>query len=277
MSRVHAGNQRRRAMVLAVAIVAAVVGTASAFAVHTGVLGGAATRLPLEGAQPSSPGSGRLVLSYHGRPELRGFPGVFVPVNQVWVYADGRVIWRQEGGPSGVGALATGLLERRLTPDGVDLVRSKVLETGLFERVLYLRSAHGLVWGAIRIHDGETLVGAAWCCFITDKLPPAFPEAVPTATRVQATALSRLTELLADLPSSLPAEVWGSPELSAHVPSSYAVCYSRWEPPLYSSRYFEPSAVLRHLPSEARDCSWRARTRRTTPSARGSRRSRDRP
>jgi hypothetical protein len=152
-----------------------------------------------------------------------------------------------------VGALATGLLERRLTPDGVDLVRSKVLETGLFERALYLRSAHGLVWGAIRIHDGETLVGAAWCCLITHELPPAFREAVPTATRMQATALSRLTEFLADLPSSLPADVWESSELSAHVPSSYAVCYSRWEPPLYSSRYLEPSAVLPHLPSEARE------------------------
>ena len=48
------------------------------------------------------------------------------PWHSIQVYADGRVIWSQQIGFTGDSRTAstTGWLERRLTPEGVDLVRS---------------------------------------------------------------------------------------------------------------------------------------------------------
>ena len=244
-------KHRRLGFVLAVIGAVAVV-TASALAFHAIVLGSGPTRLPFAGATPSTPETGTLVLTYDGRPEERGFPGVFVPVHQVWVYADGRVIWRRERGPSGLGQLATGYLERRLTREGVELLRGKVLATGLFRGDLYLWSAHDLVWGAIRVRQGGRLVGVYWCCYFTMDPPPAFPAVVRAANAGQAKAISQLTELLSAPLAHLPASAWADQELRAFVPSRYAVCYSRWKPPIYAPAYLKPARVLGSVPAEAR-------------------------
>jgi hypothetical protein len=45
----------------------------------------------------------------------------------------GRVIWRREGGPTGVDGVRTGLLEQHLTPEGIELLRSEIISTGLFD------------------------------------------------------------------------------------------------------------------------------------------------
>ena len=45
--------------------------------------------LPPEGATPSAPERGELVLRYFGRRYAHWY--------QVWVYADGRLIWQREG------------------------------------------------------------------------------------------------------------------------------------------------------------------------------------
>ena len=66
--------------------------------------------LPPEGTPPSTPADGELVLAEGSTP-----PGPWWSVN---VYADGRVIWLR-----GVSA-EYGWLERRLTPEGLELVRS---------------------------------------------------------------------------------------------------------------------------------------------------------
>lgn len=66
--------------------------------------------LPPEGVEPSSPARG----------ELLEEGGGIHPWHVVQVYADGRVIWMQQ-------AAGTGWLERRLTPEAVDLVRSGAL------------------------------------------------------------------------------------------------------------------------------------------------------
>jgi hypothetical protein len=64
--------------------------------------------LPPEGVVPSSPEEGTLVAHYAA-----------IHVGQVFVYADGRVIWLPDaGGP---------ILEQRLTPEGLELVRTKDL------------------------------------------------------------------------------------------------------------------------------------------------------
>jgi hypothetical protein len=71
--------------------------------------------LPPEGATPSEPKTGQLVLAYFGRQ--------FTHWYEVWLYADGRLIWQREGEvPEGANEYATGYLEQRLTPKGIDLL-----------------------------------------------------------------------------------------------------------------------------------------------------------
>ena len=74
--------------------------------------------LPPEGASPSRPRNGELVLSYFGQR--------FTHWYEVWVYADGRMIWQREGDlREGANVYSTGYLEQRLTPVGVDLLRRR--------------------------------------------------------------------------------------------------------------------------------------------------------
>ena len=57
---------------------------------------------------------------------------------RAWVYADGRIIWDRgqfpgrRAIPEGANEFISGYLEQRLTPEGVELVRSEV--AGLFDR-----------------------------------------------------------------------------------------------------------------------------------------------
>ncbi|HEX6230868.1 MAG TPA: hypothetical protein VF029_04090 [Actinomycetota bacterium] len=82
--------------------------------------------LPPQGAAPSRPRRGELVLSYFGRQ--------FAHWYQVWVYGDGRMIWQREGDVrEGANEYATGFLEQRLTPEGVGLLRAQgSAESALF-------------------------------------------------------------------------------------------------------------------------------------------------
>ena len=67
--------------------------------------------LPPEGAVPSTPETGELISDYQHR-----------GIGWVYVYADGRVLWSFLG-PT---------YERRLSPAGVDLVRSGAIEPSVF-------------------------------------------------------------------------------------------------------------------------------------------------
>jgi hypothetical protein len=84
---------------------------------------GAATRvgfvgLPPEGATPSKPRNGELVLRYSGRR--------FAHWYQVWVYVDGRLIWQREGDLlEGANERSTGFLEQRLTRRGVQMLQAR--------------------------------------------------------------------------------------------------------------------------------------------------------
>ncbi|HEX6329860.1 MAG TPA: hypothetical protein VF129_01030 [Actinomycetota bacterium] len=82
--------------------------------------------LPPEGAMPSQPKRGELVMSYFGRQ--------FAYWYQVWVYEDGRLIWQREGNVlEGANERATGFLEQRLTSQGVELLRERrSVEAALF-------------------------------------------------------------------------------------------------------------------------------------------------
>ncbi len=119
--------------------------------------------LPPVGASPSVPEHGELLATLTARPGTR-FPGSFVPVHQIRVYSDGRVVWRREDRPGPATGVATGYLEQRLAPEGVELLRSELLSTGLFDRDGSYLSEQGLSWGWIEMRNGDRLVTVDWCC-----------------------------------------------------------------------------------------------------------------
>jgi len=190
------------------------------------------------GATPSAPEHGELVLSLYGRSTTDG--GRF----RAWVYADGRIIWDMEGDfPYGANASTTGLLEQHLTPEGVERIRSEIVSTGLFAHDLTLLSGRvredasgiqqpvGIIWGTIQVRGGDRLVSVTWS---NPEMYPQDPGIV--ATPEQSTALERLDALLTHPESWLPASAWEDEEITAYVPSRYAVCYSATDRALGASR-----------------------------------------
>jgi hypothetical protein len=188
--------------------------------------------LPPEGAIPSTPERGELVLRFYGG-AARGGPGT-----EIWVYADGRLIWQQEAGlPYGANSRFTGYLEQRLTPEGAELMRSEALSTGLFETGLFEKNlALDPDIGAgpcrsisvIDVRNGDRLVRLTYVVkvrcgqLVMGELQPA--------TREQAAAVARLDRRLADPASWLPEYAWKDQEIRAYVPSRYAICGGGYDP-----------------------------------------------
>jgi hypothetical protein len=172
--------------------------------------------LPRKDARPSTPTKGELILDFvYGHTD--GDPGRF----DLHVYADGRVIWQRlgiyvEGQPS------TGLIEQRLTPEGIQLVLSEVRSTGLVDQNAYWEALHGLHAGRIELLDRGNPVRLRWgeCC---DSSTSGEHRDLPTEAQVA--ALQRLDGRLENLQSWLPASAWEDPEMKAYIPSSYTVCY----------------------------------------------------
>lgn len=173
--------------------------------------------LPPEGATPSAPVRGDLVLAFTFG-HTGGDPGRF----GLSVYADGRVIW-QRLGDSEQGTSSTGLIEQRLTPEGVDLVLAEVLETGLFDRDRDLGLPPGLHYGGVEVHDGDRNVHLTW----GDAGFEQGSDPIQTSsTPEQVGALERLDARLEDLASWVPASAWEDRGFRAYVPSKYQVCYN---------------------------------------------------
>jgi len=183
--------------------------------------------LPPEGATPSMPESGELVVELSSGTIPGGSH------DRVWVYADGRVISRVYDYTL---EPYSGLVEQRLTPEGVEFLRSNVLSTGLFEHDLDL-VREPMCCLEIRVRDGDRLVRVT--------LGPDYAlsdREAPEATPEQAEALESLEALLSR-PESWPSSVWTDQQIRAYVPTSYSFC----------SRWAEPSRVLALLPEEAGD------------------------
>ncbi len=259
--------RRRRIVVLAAAALVAVVGTASAigtvrdFFLDRGFIG-----LPPIGASQSTPESGELVVRWEGwsatLPERR-------QLVRAWVYADGRMIWSRQGPVlEGANELSSGYLEQRLTPDGVELVRSAV--DALFDRsralvetdddpwpgyhpyadlaALFVPLDYGSGWGSVEVPDGDRLLRLHW-----DFPEPETDGEGTTGTPEQVSALRRVDALLTDPGSVLPASAWAVREIRAYVPSHYAVCIDT-SPPTEIAR---PLSLLPARAEELlRDKSW---------------------
>ncbi|HEY5879316.1 MAG TPA: hypothetical protein VIU11_10410 [Nakamurella sp.] len=160
---------------------------------RTGFIG-----LPPEGATPSSPATGELVLSVFTRTSVR-----------VWVYADGRMItWRET--PSTMGSAseaaasgsASGFLEQHLTPEGIDLLRSYLVDNA--EALEPYDPSTGDT-PLVRVGDEILSASVPECGFEQGCQRIGFPE------------------------TWLPASAWADQRFRAYVPTEIQVCYFGWQ------------------------------------------------
>jgi hypothetical protein len=250
-SRALSGRRRRLVVVLAAVAVATAVTTAGWAIVHKVVIHESFESLPPVGATPSAPESGELVIYYrldvkqdekpaHGRWR--------------WVYADGRLLTADSRPmaqrshsdlPEADNRWSSGLLEQRLTPAGVELMRSEIVSTGLFEhnQIAGDSSPDHSIHNEIQVRIGDRLVRVQGK-FTRDS--NEFPQ--------------RLRERLADPASWLPASAWADRRLRPYVPSRYKVSYGG----LFQTT--ERARILSLLPARAGDL---LRDRDAAPRRRG--------
>jgi len=255
------GRRRKLVVALAVAVLVAAVAAAAYATVRVLLLDRGFVGLPPVEATPSSPESGELVLSFIGRSTTLG-----LRMTSVFVYADGRFVWVREGGaPEGANKFTSGFLEQRLTRQGVELLRSEVVSTGLFRHDVdlitgsaeYRRPGQVLLFrGTIQARNGERLVRVRWMNRahlrdVLSDLPGTY--AGTTATPEQERALERLDPLLVDPGARLPATAWLDRRVRAYVASRYAVCWGHRPElgPDHPTPSIEPSGILTLLPAKA--------------------------
>ena len=193
MSRFHAsrsGPRRRRLVMLAAAALVAIVGTASAIGgVRDLVLDRGFIGLPPEGATPSAPESGELVLRWRGSQRnphetrlertIRPAPG-----RRLGLRRRPNDLVAGWAGSRGCERVHVRLLEQRLTPEGVELLRSEVVglldrSRALLETVppdddprpdpfdgLFLfvpnEGSGASAWGSVEVRDGDRFVRLQW-------------------------------------------------------------------------------------------------------------------
>ncbi len=117
------------------------------------------------------------------------------------VYADGRVIWQKwtSSGdatvvPDGARRLDTGYVQQRLTPQGVQLLLSKILATGLFEQDLTLDLGSGHAWAHHQVRRGDRIVTV----ISTPSPNPADPRVFTKATPAQMRGLAWIEKFVAN-------------------------------------------------------------------------------
>ena len=227
-------RRRRLVVVLAAVAVATAVTTAGWAIVREVVHDESLVSLPPVGATPSAPESGELVIYYRldVNPDIKRARG-----HWRWVYADGRLLTADARPmaqrshadlPEADNGWSSGLVEQRLTPEGVELMRSEVVSTGLFEHDQI--SPHDEIHNEIQVRIGDRMVR------VQGELTPdsnEFPK--------------RLRERLMDPASWLPASAWADRRLRAYVPSRYEIWYGA------SPQTLERSRILSLLPATAED------------------------
>jgi hypothetical protein len=169
-----------------------------------------------------------------GEPVLR-LSGDF----EVAIYADGRVIWA-------IGDGDPGYLQRRLTPEGVERLRSRAVSTGLFEQDQGLTldlvddpglREHGVVRGSMEVRRGDRSVIVVWGedrsvvrswaeAFVARDLERTSP-----ATAEQETEVSELVAFFRDPTAWRLSKSWYmQPETSPFVASRIRVVYDQGAP-----------------------------------------------
>ena len=184
---------------------------------------------PHEGAHASKPATGSLVLGFR---EIG-----FKPFGEVdlKVYTDGRMIWQNWTPsyqavvvPPGSKQSDIGFVEQRLTPQGIELLRSLIVSTGLFDRNLQLsqknQSDHSDRILTVTVLNGGRLVS------VDTRSLDMTGAKTPNETPAQARTLARLRAILADPAAWLPSTAWADRQIRAFVPSYYFVNYDRSAP-----------------------------------------------
>ena len=157
--------------------------------------------------------------------------------NELAVYADGRVIWSDERGD---------YLEQRLSPEGLERLRSRALSTGLFERDLAL-GIDGVGSGNIKVRRGDPTVIVAWNYAPEEWSGPGFEDRFVRASSAQAAEVTELEAFLREpVTWGFPVEMYVQPEITPFVPSHLWVGFDRSVP------------ILSKLPSPAREILTRA-------------------
>ncbi|MDQ2912007.1 MAG: hypothetical protein M3T56_02005, partial [Chloroflexota bacterium] len=201
-SRAHQNRRRRLVVVLAALAVAAAVATAGWAIVSEVVLHKSFIGLPPVGATRSAPESGELVIQYWANIQGR-----------VWVYADGRLITLRSGG----------FLEQRLTPEGVELLRSEVVSAAVL-------APDNRLYGWLHSSKLPPPRGG-WPSYFHGSEPVPFhaPMQVRNGDRLfyveDVSNPERLAERLADAASWLPASAWKDRQIRAYVAPRYAISY----------------------------------------------------
>lgn len=201
-------------------------------------------------------GKGDLVVSMTARPGVNRWPNDMQPVSQVWIYGDGQVIVRHELGccrPALPGEPqdwdVTPLLGSRLSPEGLELVRSELLVSGLFETDTNFSAASAITplgWGSMYFDDGTSATTIGWGGGSRVDAEPGF------LSDRQRDELVRISSGLADMEAWLPPEAWddGSAEAHIYTPAAYAICF--WEGDRAYGAPLERPVVPDVLPVDAR-------------------------
>jgi len=245
------GHRRRRLLVVLAVVALVAVVSASALAVRAFFIDKGFIGIPPVGATPSTPERGELVLSAYGVTKHSR--------NKVWVYRDGRLISQRElrpgikHPPGSANRDSTGLLERRLTPNGVERLQSEILSTGLFGHDREFEMARPVpFFNYIDVRNGGRLVRVVW-----HQDPPYKSEhAYPLATRAEATVLQRLIARVTEPESWLPSSAWRDRRVRAYVPAKFELWYGAWPLTVTYSR------VLKQLPAPAREVLRATKARR---------------
>src|SRR5215218_4919332 len=176
---------------------------------------------------PNEPAVGETVLHLQG--DVR---------SEVAIYADGRVNWA-------IGDGDPGYLQRRLTPEGVERLRSRAVSTGLFEQDQGLTldhvddpglREHGVVRGSMEVRRGDRSVIVVWGegrSAVRSWAEAFVPRDLETsaATAEQEAEVSELVAFFRDPTAwTLPRRIYVQPETSPFVPSRLRVVYDAGVP-----------------------------------------------
>jgi hypothetical protein len=159
--------------------------------------------------------------------------------HRVRLYADGRLIWvRDQRLPSSAGeprltieqvrktGVPLGVVEQRLTPAGVELMRQATIGDGLGELGIHDTgddetrwNLPGVLWGGLELAEGDLVHDKVWADY-------------------------EWPGRLADPAAWLPASAWEDQRIGAYVPTTYGVCANAPDD--------RPSRALDLLPERAR-------------------------
>ena len=240
---------------LAVALAVAAAGSASTEPTHF-------AGFPPAGVKASTPTTGRLLIGLYraGRARPGPVPGLRLSANTTWnVYADGRIIWQTWSSsgdatvvPDGASRLDTGYVQQRLTPQGVQLLLSKILATGLFENDLTLELSSGQASVLHRVRRGDRLVTVSG--MPSPDIDTSSRNQFAKATLAQTRALAWIEKLVADPARLLPTSAWANRKIRAFVPARYAVGFDRSYPDISKVPSPAGKVLSRYKPLKRHGC-----------------------